>query len=415
MEERGVAVRVYAPVGGYRDLLAYLVRRLLENGANTSFVHQIADRSIYRRRAARRSGRSGAGERPHRRIRRSPAPPDDAARTAQLRRSRSLGRRWSPSWARRWRRAGASRCGRRRSRRATARRGGEAATALATPVRSGRRVAGEVVEATPADVAEAVAAAPRAPNRRGTRARSRSAAAMLERLADLLERDRAALMALAGARGRQDLADALGEVREAVDFCRYYAVEARRGLRADAPARARPARLNELSLAGRGVFACVSPWNFPLAIFLGQVAAALVAGNAVVAKPAPQTPLIAAAAVRLALRGRRAPADVLALLPGRRRRSARPWSPTRAWPASPSPARPPAPGASPAPCWRTRRRPDSSPDRRDRRPQRHAGRFHRPARTGGRRRDHLGLPQRRPALLGPAPALPARGYRRPRP
>src|SRR6184192_838631 len=105
-------------------------------------------------------------------------------------------------------------------------------------------------------------------------------------------------MALAVSEAGKSIADALGEVREATDFCRYYAGQAREtfaALRLPGPT----GELNELTLEGRGVLACISPWNFPLAIFLGQVAAALVAGNAVVAKPAPQTPLIAHAAVRL--------------------------------------------------------------------------------------------------------------------
>jgi RHH-type proline utilization regulon transcriptional repressor/proline dehydrogenase/delta 1-pyrroline-5-carboxylate dehydrogenase len=172
---------------------------------------------------------------------------------------------------------------------------------------------GTVVEASAADVARAVdvaAAAQGAWNARGAQAR----ADILERLADLLERDRSTLMALAVREAGKTLADALSEVREAVDFCRYYAVEARRHgapLRLPGPT----GELNELSLEGRGVFACISPWNFPLAIFLGQVTAALAAGNTVVAKPAPQTPLIAAHAVRLALEAG-VPGEALQLVPG---------------------------------------------------------------------------------------------------
>jgi RHH-type proline utilization regulon transcriptional repressor/proline dehydrogenase/delta 1-pyrroline-5-carboxylate dehydrogenase len=121
-------------------------------------------------------------------------------------------------------------------------------------------------------------------------------------------------MALAIREAGKTLADTLGEVREAVDFCRYYAVQARKHgapIRLPGPT----GELNELSLAGRGVVACISPWNFPLAIFLGQIAAALAAGNAVVAKPAPQTPLIATAAIRLALEAG-VPPGVLHLVPG---------------------------------------------------------------------------------------------------
>ena len=170
------------------------------------------------------------------------------------------------------------------------------------------RVVGQVALAGAPDVERAVGLAARAQGAWNARP-AEERAAILERLADLLERDRADLMALAVREAGKTLADALGEVREAVDFCRYYAAQARLvcvPLTLPGPT----GELNELTLAGRGVFACISPWNFPLAIFLGQVAAALATGNAVVAKPAPQTPLIAAAAVRLALEagvpGRRA-------------------------------------------------------------------------------------------------------------
>jgi RHH-type proline utilization regulon transcriptional repressor/proline dehydrogenase/delta 1-pyrroline-5-carboxylate dehydrogenase len=311
METRGVAVRVYAPVGGYRDLLAYLVRRLLENGANTSFVHQIADRDrpdealladpVAQARAS--------GLTPHPAIR---LPPDlfapergnsagldlsDEAVVADLMRAMNEV----------WRKPGRSApiIGGKEG-------GGGARRSIVDPADAGR-VAGEVAEASERDVARAVSIAAGAQsdwNARGAENR----AAVLERLADLIERDRARLMALAVREAGKTVADALGEVREATDFCRYYAAQARRhgaATRLPGPT----GELNELSLAGRGVFACISPWNFPLAIFIGQIAAALAAGNAVVAKPAPQTPLIAAAAVRLALEAG-VPGDVLHLVPG---------------------------------------------------------------------------------------------------
>jgi len=139
-------------------------------------------------------------------------------------------------------------------------------------------------------------------------------AGVLERAGDLLEARRGRLIALLQVEGGKTLDDAVAEVREAIDFCRYYAVEARRAL---APLRlpGPTGETNELRYRGRGVFACISPWNFPLSIFLGQVSAALAAGNAVVAKPAEQTPLIAAEAVR-ALRQAGVPASALHLLPG---------------------------------------------------------------------------------------------------
>jgi len=310
MAERGVAVRVYAPVGGYRDLLAYLVRRLLENGANTSFVHQVgaADVSDDELLADPVEEAEASGFTPHPAI---PLPPD----LYGPQRRNSAGLDLSDTGA--------------VSGLLTAMSAAWDAPPKASPLIAGRevrgephevadpadhgRVAGHVAAASAADVARAVdvaAAAQVAWNARGADDR----AAILERLADLLERDRAPLMALASREAGKTLADALGEVREATDFCRYYAGEARRH---GAPVRlpGPTGEVNELSLAGRGVFACVSPWNFPLAIFLGQVSAALAAGNTVVAKPAPQTPLIAARAVRLAFEAG-VPGEALQLVPG---------------------------------------------------------------------------------------------------
>jgi RHH-type proline utilization regulon transcriptional repressor/proline dehydrogenase/delta 1-pyrroline-5-carboxylate dehydrogenase len=310
MASRGLAVRVYAPVGGYRDLLAYLVRRLLENGANTSFVHQVASEEVSDEEllADPVDEAEATGFSPHPAI---VAPQrmfgaeranamgldlsDDAVVSALRDEMREV-------WAAPQRAApiigGAEAPGEGR--------------AVLDPANHAR-IAGHVVEATAADAERAVGIAldhQAQWNARGAAAR----AAVLERLADLLERDRSKLMALAVREAGKTLGDALGEVREAVDFCRYYAAQARRH---GAPVRlpGPTGELNELSLAGRGVFACISPWNFPLAIFLGQITAALAAGNAVVAKPAPQTPLIAAAAIRLALEAG-APPGVLHLLPG---------------------------------------------------------------------------------------------------
>jgi RHH-type proline utilization regulon transcriptional repressor/proline dehydrogenase/delta 1-pyrroline-5-carboxylate dehydrogenase len=309
MVDKGVAVRVYAPVGGYRDLLAYLVRRLLENGANASFVHQIgaADVSDDELLADPVEEARATGFTPH------PAIPNPADLYAPERRNsagldlsdngvvEALMARMRSAWAAS---AAAPRINGRESR-------GEAAE-VGDPADHARLV-GTVVQATAADVARALDAADAAQpswNARGADER----AAILERLADLLERDRAQLMALAVREAGKTLADALGEVREATDFCRYYAAQARAH---GAPVRlpGPTGELNELSLAGRGVFACVSPWNFPLAIFLGQIAAALATGNTVVAKPAPQTPLIAAHAVRLAFEAG-VPGEVLQLIPG---------------------------------------------------------------------------------------------------
>jgi RHH-type proline utilization regulon transcriptional repressor/proline dehydrogenase/delta 1-pyrroline-5-carboxylate dehydrogenase len=139
-------------------------------------------------------------------------------------------------------------------------------------------------------------------------------ARILERAAELLESSRGKLIALMQSEGGKTLDDALSELREAVDYCRYYAAEARRVL-VPAPMPGPTGESNELHYRGRGLFVCISPWNFPLAIFLGQVTAALAAGNAVVAKPAEQTPLVAAEAVRL-LHQAGVPANALQLVQG---------------------------------------------------------------------------------------------------
>ena len=282
MEQRGLAVRIYAPVGGYRDLLAYLVRRLLENGANTSFVHQIADADIPDVvlladpvEAAQATGLTA-----------HPAIPRPPGLFAPERRN-SAGLDLSDANLV-------------RDLRGEMEKAWKAAPAPPPP-------------ATLDDLNEALSAAHKAQpawDARGATAR----AAVLDRLADLMERDRALLMALATYEAGKTLADALGEVREAVDFCRYYAAQARR-LEGPLTLPGPTGELNQHSQAGRGVLACISPWNFPLAIFTGQVAAALVMGNAVIAKPAPQTPRMAAAAVRLALEAG-VPADILHLAAG---------------------------------------------------------------------------------------------------
>ncbi|HEY4544950.1 MAG TPA: bifunctional proline dehydrogenase/L-glutamate gamma-semialdehyde dehydrogenase PutA [Pedomonas sp.] len=302
--------RVYAPVGGHSDLLAYLVRRLLENGANSSFVHQLADSSVAADDLLRDPASTLAGLdcTPHPAI----ALPLDIY-GAERRNSEGIDmseegitnallEEMQQVWAR---------------------------THTAAPLINGALVAGEarpvldpsnrnrqvgtVVEASAADVSRAIGIA-HAAFRSWNGADVETRAAALEKLGDLLERDRAALMALAVREAGKSIPDALAEVREAVDFCRYYAVQARK-LFQDMPLPGPTGESNTLRLTGRGVFACIAPWNFPLAIFLGQITAALAAGNAVVAKPAPQTPLIAAHAARLILEAG-VPADAFHLLPG---------------------------------------------------------------------------------------------------
>ena len=282
VREDGYHCRIYAPVGGHRDLLAYLVRRLLENGANSSFVHQLADENlsdadILADPVAKIAAVGGAR---HPSIplpqdlfgdRRNSSGIDLQDRSILAETVQSL-RAFAPS--------------REKEGDVTRRREGAKGAVL---------VAASGFEAWSVASLE-------------------SRCAALERLADLLEANCAELMAILVDEAKKTLPDALGEVREAVDFCRYYAAQARDGLK--------PVELpgptgerNVLRMEGRGVWACIAPWNFPLAIFLGQVAAALVTGNTVVAKPAPQTPRIAARAVELAHQGG-IPKEALVLLVG---------------------------------------------------------------------------------------------------
>ena len=262
-----IAHRTYAPVGSHRDLLAYLVRRLLENGANSSFVALAADEAVPVAQLLRRPADiiGSADGAPHPNI---PLPRD----LYRPQRINSQGLEFGE--------------------RAALRR-------LVSDIAAERLpAAGSAVDATEAQARAAVAAA-RDGFKRWSRTPAETRAQLLEHAADLLERRAAHFIALLQREGGKTLDDALSEVREAIDFCRYYAAQGRE-LFGDGTAMPGPTgESNVLRLRGRGVFVAISPWNFPLAIFLGQVTAALMAGNAVVAKPAEQTPLIAAEAVRL--------------------------------------------------------------------------------------------------------------------
>jgi len=294
----GRPCRIYAPVGTHETLLAYLVRRLLENGANSSFVNRIADPAVpVAELVADPVGQVAASlpvGAPHPRI----APPRalfGAARTnsagldlASEMVLAGLASALLASTAVPW-----------RATPLLADRVGEGA---ALPVRNpadSADLVGQVMEAGAAEVERALSAAVlAAPGWAATPPAAR--AACLLRAADLLEARMPALLGLIVREAGKTLANAVGEVREAVDFLRYYAAEARDRLGAHAPL---------------GPVACISPWNFPLAIFTGQVAAALAAGNPVLAKPAEETPLIAAQAVAI-LREAGVPAGVVQLLPG---------------------------------------------------------------------------------------------------
>ncbi len=309
-DEPAARVRVYAPVGEFRDLLAYLVRRLLENGANSSFVHQISDRSVpaeslvedpfaHAERAvahgahasALRTGAMLFDERPN---------------------SRGIDLAHAPTLA-----ALARRAGQARPLDAAPLIAGIAATRTAAPVPNPARLsahAGTIVDATVDEAQAAVAAAAAA--QPGWDARpAAQRAALLRGCADSFEAAHDDLVARLVREAGKTFVDVHLEVREAVDFLRYYAAQAERNL-AELPLPGPVGESNRLRLAGRGVFVCISPWNFPLAIFSGQIAAALVTGNAVIAKPAEQTPLVAFDAVRL-MHGAGVPRDVLQFVPGR--------------------------------------------------------------------------------------------------
>ena len=313
LKETGVPCRAYDPVGSHEDLLPYLVRRLLENGANSSFVHRIADAGEPVEAVVTDPWENAAAQdrATHPRI---PAPRDlyrpDRTNSAGVDLSdpdalAALAEAMAAADHDRWRSepmlAG----------------GGEAergATRLVVDPSDHRRRVGEVTDATPAQVEAAVTGAlAAAPGWDRTPATER--AACLERAAEALETHLGDFVALCCREAGKTIADGIAEVREAADFCRYYGARARELFEAPIELAGPTGESNRLSLHGRGVFACISPWNFPLAIFTGQVAAALAAGNTVVAKPAEQTSLVAALGTRL-LHEAGIPRDVLQLVPG---------------------------------------------------------------------------------------------------
>ncbi len=296
------AVRIYAPVGGHRGLLAYLVRRLLENGANTSFVASAADPAVPIESILARP-QVQIGDETKARHPKIPLPCD----LYQPDRRNSSGIQFGDQASVRALLAEIARETPRRGEAESAKSG----QAIYSPIDGA--VIGRVRFADATMIRSALEAAARGfvqwsavPIEQRTQA--------FERASDLLEQHRGRLIALLQDEGGKTLDDAVAELREAVDLCRYYAAKARRALAATALP-GPTGETNELRYRPRGVFGCISPWNFPLAIFLGQVAAASIAGNAVVAKPAEQTPLVAMEAVRL-LHTAGVPTEALQLLAG---------------------------------------------------------------------------------------------------
>jgi RHH-type proline utilization regulon transcriptional repressor/proline dehydrogenase/delta 1-pyrroline-5-carboxylate dehydrogenase len=300
-------VRIYAPVGSHKELLAYLVRRLLENGANSSFVNRIADEQV----SLDELVKDPVGELDALEPKRNPKivlPPelfgaqrrnsvgvdlsDPLVREPLLERLKALE-------ARTW----------------TAKPGigkGEA-RAIVSP-HDHRITVGTTYEATADDVDRMVRAG-HAAQVEWDSLGGEKRAQLLERAADLYEEHAEEFFSLCTREAGKTLIDGVLEVREAVDFLRFYASEARRQFTKPLPLPGPTGEQNELRLHGRGVIAAISPWNFPLAIFTGLVSAPLAAGNAVIAKPAGQTPLIAALAIEL-MHQAGIPRDIVQLAPG---------------------------------------------------------------------------------------------------
>ena len=307
----GAACRVYAPVGTHEDLLPYLVRRLLENGANSSFVNRIAAPDVSIEDVI--NDPVAACERnPHKANAKLPRP-RNLFMAADVSRFNSSGFSFADVAA-------------------TEVLNAAMATTLARkdfvaqPLIAGEAMRGAAIDTVSPTTLEKIGTVEEADGQLLNLALdigskwpgmdTEDRALVLERAADLLEERHAFFMALCVMEAGKTLPDALGEVREAVDFCRYYAALARAHFSAAHLLPGPTGESNELSLHGRGVFASISPWNFPLAIFMGQMSAAFAAGNAVVAKPAEQTPIIAFEAVKLLLEAGM-PKDAIALLPGR--------------------------------------------------------------------------------------------------
>jgi len=317
--DMGFPCRIYAPVGSYDTLLPYLMRRLLENGANTSFVNRLVDQDtpvaeVISDPVARLAR---AESRRHPRI---PIPPGIYG--PERLNSAGLLIAEPPVLADLQAALAEALAG----------------PIVAAPIVDGRtmegpsrpvldpsdrrRVVGHLVSATVGDVERAAAIAGRAaPDWDALGGASR--AEILERAAELFEKRRATLMALCIREGGKTVPNALAEIREAVDYLRYYAARARAAFAAPMPLPGPTGEANHLWLHGRGVFTCISPWNFPVAIFTGQVAASLAAGNAVLAKPAEHGSLAAAEVVRL-LHQAGVPQSVLHLLTGSARTIGRP-------------------------------------------------------------------------------------------
>ncbi|HTK84269.1 MAG TPA: bifunctional proline dehydrogenase/L-glutamate gamma-semialdehyde dehydrogenase PutA [Patescibacteria group bacterium] len=290
-------VCIYAPCGTHEDLLPYLVRRLLENGANSSFVNKLLDPATP---AAELAADPVANARNHKLKRHSHIPLPKDLYGSERRNSTGLDLADADT-------TGDLLAGMKRA---------DTKTYEAAPLIGGKvykkgpskqviapadktRTLGQVWEADEQLIEQAFTTAKQGFAEWNAESADTRATA-LEKFGDLMEKNRVELMNIISREGGKTLDDALSEVREAIDFCRYYAMRGRADFSPDGHKLPGPTgESNTLYLSGRGVFVCISPWNFPLAIFTGQITAALMAGNAVIAKPASPTPLIAMRAVQL--------------------------------------------------------------------------------------------------------------------
>jgi RHH-type transcriptional regulator, proline utilization regulon repressor / proline dehydrogenase / delta 1-pyrroline-5-carboxylate dehydrogenase len=306
-----IPCRIYAPVGSHKDLLGYLVRRLLENGANTSFINRIADDSqpmhkLINDPVARMLA---LASKPHPHIplpqyiygQRKNSKGIDMSNTNTIIELKKAMNKWeNTAFA-----AYPMLANKNNTHKKT--------MDIKSPANT-TRIVGQVSEADISDVEYALSQADQATSHWANKS-VEDRAACLELTADLLEAEAPRLLTLLALEAGKTLNDGISEIREAVDFCRYYAERAKQDLK-PLLMQGPTGEKNELSLHARGIIICISPWNFPLAIFMGQIVAALVTGNVVIAKPAEQTPLIATEAVKL-LHKAGIPTDVLQLLPGR--------------------------------------------------------------------------------------------------
>lgn len=311
-ENLNIPCRIYAPVGSHEDLLPYLVRRLLENGANSSFVNRLADD---------RAPIENIISDPIKRVRKLskkrhaqiPVPKDlydglwqnsNGPDLSDYEVLRNIENDFYDTYQQKFIAAPII-------------NGEEKDSAkrqiLFNPANHEDKI-GEVINATKSDCLEAFEIAHK--NQKSwdeTPVEER--AQCLERMANILQENMNYFMAISAIEAGKTLADNIAEVREAIDFCRYYAYQARNNFAEPIILPGVTGEKNQLSFNGRGVFVCISPWNFPLAIFLGQIVAALVTGNAVIAKPAEQTPIIAYETIK-ALHYAGVPTEILHLLPG---------------------------------------------------------------------------------------------------